>query len=304
MNLKLNELHRDYIEVYDAAESPVTGLEQADFGVVLLVNGSLSSKSVTIEEVNPSTSPGVYEVSFTPDTLGEWYLLVTQATYQKTGWKDIYQVFTADIDDVYERVGDGSNQVTITVQDQDTSNPVIGALVEVYNESLTARVAFGETNASGVKVFWLNDGNYKVTVKKFGYYMFDNPFDLVVAVDTPLTIEGEAFAPSPPWSPDLCTVYGWVVSNGQPQEVTVKARLLNDAYYLDNKQIDIVTDQTVASRSSDGYWELPLTRTTDSMNDDLRYEFTVGETPLGVFNIPDQDSISLKELAEDQQDED
>lgn len=306
MNLKISELHRDYIEVFNAGEIPVTGLVQDDFDIELIVNGSLASKAVTITEVNPTLNPGVYEVSFTPDTLGGWYLHITQSTYSKTGWKELYKVTQYEVDDILDTYGLGDKRVTITVTDEDTGNPIEGVLVEVFNSALTSRVIYAYTNANGITpTLWLYAGDYKVVCKKFGYYTFDNPFDLTVAVDMNLDIEGAAFAPTPAWSPDLCTVYGWVVDSQQnPQQETVYAKLLNDAYYLDNKQIAVVNEKSVTARSSDGYWEIPLTRTVDSMNDDMRYEFKIGDTPVGVFNIPDQDSISLKELAEAQQDED
>ena len=311
-DLKINELHRDYIEVFDAAENAITGLIQDDFDIVLLVNGSLSSKPITIIEVNAVSSPGVYEVTFTPDTLGGWYYHITQDTYAKAGWKDLFKCTTYDIDGIGEELSNlldnynlGDKGVVITVTDQDTDVPIEGAFVEIYNETLTSRVVYAYTNANGQTpaTLTLYAGTYKVTAKKFGYYTFENPFTLVVVDDTTLSIEGLAFAPTPPSSPEVCGVYGWLTASGQPQQATVTARLLNDAYYLDSQQIEVVVEQSVVSRSSDGYWALPLTRTKDSMNDDIRYEFKVGDTSIGVYSIPDEDNVPLKTLADEQQDE-
>ena len=304
-DLKILTPHRDYIEVYDAAENAIIGLEQDDFGIELVVNGGISSKPVTIHEVNELLAPGVYEVRFTPDTLGIWYYHITQPIYDIPGWKGHFRCVEFLTSDIIDHFGEGDRVVTVEVRDGDTLAPIQGALVEILTSDMSARVAFGYTGNDGFTTspFDLFDGNYKITAKKFGYYIFSNPFDLVVSGDTDKILEGTAFVPDPAISPDLCVVYGWLVDTEQAAQVqTIKATLVNDLQILDSKQIVTVREVSTTSRSSDGYWQMSLLRTVESMDDDLRYMFTIDDVPVGnqPFTIPDQEYISMMELAASQ----
>ena len=74
--------------VYDSSNNPVTGLVQSGFTIFLSNDGTVSSDAVTISEV----SSGRYVYSFTPSMPGEWYILITHATYNVRGWDDEFIV--------------------------------------------------------------------------------------------------------------------------------------------------------------------------------------------------------------------
>jgi hypothetical protein len=70
--------------VYDYLHVPVTGLTQSDFTIYLSHNGAISSEAVTISEVGN----GRYLYTFTPNEIGEWYILIIHSVYNPRGWDD------------------------------------------------------------------------------------------------------------------------------------------------------------------------------------------------------------------------
>lgn len=68
--------------VYDSQNNPVTGLVKANFNFLFSNNGSIVNPVVTFGE----TGNGRYFFSFTPNALGEWAGLVTNAIYNPRGW--------------------------------------------------------------------------------------------------------------------------------------------------------------------------------------------------------------------------
>lgn len=70
--------------VYNYLHQPVTGLTQGSFTALLSTEGAASSEPITITEM----SYGRYLYSFTPTTVGQWYILIKHATYNPRGWDD------------------------------------------------------------------------------------------------------------------------------------------------------------------------------------------------------------------------
>lgn len=87
---KVGVLLRSYLTVYDVDNNPVTGLVNGDFTKFLALDGVNDATVVTVAEIGN----GRYVASFTPGSTGSWYLLVRQATYNKRGWDEEFDVTT------------------------------------------------------------------------------------------------------------------------------------------------------------------------------------------------------------------
>lgn len=77
-------------EVYDFAQDPVLGLTNGDFTKFVTFNGANSAVVVTVSEIGN----GRYEATFTPTSTGMWQVLIRQATYNKRGWAEDFDVTT------------------------------------------------------------------------------------------------------------------------------------------------------------------------------------------------------------------
>ena len=82
----------------------------------------------------------------------------------------------------------GANQVTLTIQDDDT-DPIEGVEVKVYNSAQTLLLGIKTTDSNGQVVFSLNDGSYKVRLYK-SLVDFTVPEDLTVSGVTTDTYTG------------------------------------------------------------------------------------------------------------------
>jgi len=91
---KTGLLIRAYLEVYDGANAPVTGLVNVDFTKYLSLNGAVSAVPVTVTEV----ANGMYYATFTPAALGSWHLLIRNAANNPRGWDETFDVTAAGPD--------------------------------------------------------------------------------------------------------------------------------------------------------------------------------------------------------------
>ena len=98
--IKKDSVFTDYIEVFDSVGARVTGLVNGNFTKTAVVNGTPSSITITVAEVNAGTRPGVYMVVFTPDTVGSWSINVANATYNSQGWTENYSCIENLEDDI------------------------------------------------------------------------------------------------------------------------------------------------------------------------------------------------------------
>jgi len=83
-----------YLEVYTNAGVPVLGLVNANFTKYLAFNGVPNATVVTVTEVGN----GMYEATFTPNTIGSWHLLIRNAVYNPRGWDETFDVTAAGPD--------------------------------------------------------------------------------------------------------------------------------------------------------------------------------------------------------------
>lgn len=91
-----------YLEVYNNANVPVTGLVDANFNKYLSFNGAVSAIPVTVTEI----ANGMYYADFTPNAIGSWQLLVRQPANNPRGWDETFDV-TACGPDLTTWVTDG-----------------------------------------------------------------------------------------------------------------------------------------------------------------------------------------------------
>jgi hypothetical protein len=100
--------------------------------------------------------------------------------------------------------GGGVNKITVTVDDGTT--PVQDVDVHVYDSTNALWITSGSTNSSGQCEFYLDDGTYKVRLRKSGA-SFTNPETLTVSGDTPKTFHGSMVVIGVPDDSDTCRVY-------------------------------------------------------------------------------------------------
>lgn len=299
---KKDEVLIDDFEVF-VGNSPVTGLSSFTFE---LWDPTGTDVSGTIVPSVTELGGGSYRVSFTPDAVGDWLLVVYNSPYFSAGKRQNYQVFAQLFDDIsVENLGPGNRVVEILVQDADTLAPIPGAWIDIWNSGLTAKVAWGATKADGTQTFMLYDGSYKVYVAQIGQYVFSGlPYTLAVSSNPPppdiqVTYQGTAFDPGSPSSPDLCVVYGWEWdAQTGVHDVPVTAKIVGDDNFLTvNPHINATEITVNPDPGNQGYWSMSLLRSGSFASGPrtVLYEFTIGDF-VRTVEIPDVDSVALASL--------
>lgn len=298
----------DDFTVLDGSGNPVAGILPASF-TVLLYDPTGAEVSGTVAVTITELGGGNYRASFTPTSVGDWLLIIIHSTYFPWGKRENYQVFEQLFDDItLDNLGVGNRVVEITVEDTFAS-PIVGAWVEVYDDTSTTRQAFGYTNSSGQIVFQLFDGDYKVYISKIGQFVFVVPEDLTVAADPPppdvqVTYVGTAFDPGTPPSSDMCIIYGWEQDiQGTGLAVDVTAQIVGDDNFLTtNPHIDgdpVVVTSSPTHVNGNGYWSMALFRSGDYASGPrtVLYQFTIGDM-VKVVEIPDEDIVAFSTLVD------
>lgn len=112
--------------------------------------------------------------------------------------------------------GSGANQVTLTIEEADTT-PIPYVRVSVLNSDSTVVIATGTADVNGQAVFALDDGTYKILLSRVGV-TFTVPETLVVD-ETPetATFNGTVVAVGDPPVADLCRMYEYCMDQeGNP----------------------------------------------------------------------------------------
>lgn len=104
---KLGTVVRSYISVFDAANTPVTGLVDGSFTKFLAFGSATSAIVVTVSEIDAINNPGQYVATFTPTSSGSWYLGVRNAANNPRGWDEEFDV-TVDgvftINEIFDKI--------------------------------------------------------------------------------------------------------------------------------------------------------------------------------------------------------
>jgi len=305
---KKNELAVDAFMVADKKRNPISGIAPGAF-TVELYDPTGSEVSGTITVTISELGGGAYRTSFTPNSVGNWMLVVKHSTYFKAGKSENYRVFNRLFDDLFGG-GAGNRVVEITVEDDATTDPIPGVWIEVYDASITNLLAFGFTDMSGQITFMLDDGIYKVYLSKLGYYVFSPlPKDLTVSSSLPppdvqITYQGTAFDPGTPPSADTCVVYGWEQdAQGTGLAVKVQAEIVGDQNFLETNPhivgtvIEVTSDLT--HMNGPGYWSMTLLKSGAFASGDRKvvYKFTLDEKVMRTVIIPDLANVAFKKLA-------
>jgi hypothetical protein len=206
--------------------------------------------------------------------------------------------------DVFANIG--GSQVTLTIEDDATSDPINGVTIVVRNSTSDIVMVFGLTDSLGKYVFDIPDDTYKITVSKPGAYNFSSsPFTLVVSGTTTQTYQGTAFAPGSPGNPTLCRVFGYIkdITGTNEQDVKVIAELrVRGAWDTDvspNVQIGDMVAEAVSD--SNGYWLLDLLPNADIDPADTVYAFNFRDNDgkweyKATVTVPDQTSVDFATL--------
>jgi len=117
----------------------------------------------------------------------------------------------------------GSNAITITVQDGDANN-IVECAVEIWDSAGTTFYEKADTNASGQTVHNLDDGTYTIKMHK-AEYSFDEQ-TLVVTAVAEVTYTGTAFNPGTPVSPEDCRVFEYCFEPGGLIPITDEFRAI------------------------------------------------------------------------------
>jgi len=129
--IKKDIVNYDNFEVLDEDNNEITGLTSGDFTIKLYnPNGTevSSSIAVTITELEN----GLYRVSFTPNIIGNWLLVIYHTTYFSYGKANDYECVDALFDDVQLILGLVQHNFKITDAVYDSNHLLTSATIKIY----------------------------------------------------------------------------------------------------------------------------------------------------------------------------
>ena len=142
-DIKINTVFYDRFVVTDDNKNRITGLIESDFSIYLInPNGINVAESGGIDVTINEIGNGEYQVSFIPDTLGIWSLMLVNNTYCLDGLSSTYKCVSALTGDV----NDGVNEVNDRL-----GNPGSGSsiLSEINDNEL--KIDIIDSNVDGIK---------------------------------------------------------------------------------------------------------------------------------------------------------
>jgi hypothetical protein len=99
LNCKVNSVANEYFSVVDAGGVPISDIPIGEFTYSLFdETGALSALTVTFTNLGL----GHYLAQFTPDVVGDWYLVVKHATHFPFGKADHIKASDNDFDSLAE----------------------------------------------------------------------------------------------------------------------------------------------------------------------------------------------------------
>lgn len=134
--IEKDKLNIDDFIVYDEDDNPITGLELSDFVISLFDPDKLEIVSgIYIDEVED----GLYRISFTPNKLGNWSLIIYNSTYFPYGKGQNYRCvdslggITPETDEIIRRIlGLSQENYRIINPQYDTRSNLIGGIIKIY----------------------------------------------------------------------------------------------------------------------------------------------------------------------------
>jgi len=252
MNTKAgNEIK--YVFSVFVALAPVVGLTNTDFVKYVYKNGVASAVAVVVSEIGS----GHYVASYTPDSVGVWFVGVRRATME-LAFESVFIVNSVDIDDMLIPLG--TSMVTISVEDQD-ADPVENVEISIQNETQTVIFGVVKTLQSGSVIFGLNPGTYQLVPFKKLHDFSGTPYELVVSgATTTDTIVAQRNLIRSPSSPNKCVLWGYTVNaSGDPIKNSEVHAYPLDIVSSDN---DVIDNKRRSTRSNNsGFFQIELTQT-------------------------------------------
>ena len=220
--------------VWDTANNTGRTGDDSNFTLRLIKDGGAPAAPTnigTISEPDSTNLPGVYELVLTATEMEAAF--ITLGGISSTSDTVIYPLFitTAKVEEIkgatfsestdsleaIRNRGDvawitgggagGASTVTITIEDQDT-NPVPGASVQIWNSGDTVLISYGTTDSNGEVVLSADDGAYLVKIVKAGYSFSQE--NLTVSGNTSETYSGSTTTIPATVDPTLCRLYEYV----------------------------------------------------------------------------------------------
>jgi len=153
----VKESAADVLMLFDSSGSAVTG-ESANFTTVLQKNGAYSATpAVTVTEIDSVNFPGAYRVTFTPDSIGDFDVRISHATYNKAGWLISYDVIERSIDIVFGATLNSAGD-TLTIisgllkRGQLDTNPT-SVTITIYDATATILTTLSDSSADANGIF-------------------------------------------------------------------------------------------------------------------------------------------------------
>lgn len=132
--IKIDIINNDNFIVLDEDNNTITGLETSDFTFGLYNPSGVESSStipVTISELEN----GLYRVSFTPNSAGNWLLVVYHSVYFSYGKSNDYECVNALWDDVQLILGLVQQNFRISDTVYDSNNLLTSATIKIYGNA-------------------------------------------------------------------------------------------------------------------------------------------------------------------------
>ena len=169
MAYQINTEISDNFTVIDSTNNFVVGIDPSEFQVQLYNPNNLniiSSISVTITELGL----GSYRVSFTPNRIGSWYLVIIHPTYFSTGKSGSYWVIESEVSSMDTEVNPAIK--TVNFGTDGTGLTTVGYAL-INNDGSTNRSRITD----GIFELKTNSGVYGA------YILFDDPWTGVLLWD-------------------------------------------------------------------------------------------------------------------------
>lgn len=301
----VNEQFVDTFPVFGIdGHTKISGLLPADFDFSFRFNGELIAQpSFVFDEPN---NDGEYRLTVAPgefDQLGYYQIeVLVHANNQ------IWGVGIQSIDnlmDVIQGIFMGTETVSINVVDS-LAAPITDVIVQVFDLTMSRLIQGGRTNQPlGRFATTLDPGSYKVVLSK-SLTNFTNPYRLTVSDTGGLTpqefsMEGAPLTVSPPSSPQLCCVYGYLQSvTGQysdKYQVMIEGVGKSQRSYvagtgaIDSEPQGVAADsKTIRPDKRTGIWEINLVRGAYVR---IRIECQGVDK---VFRVPQEAMVNFKDL--------
>ena len=134
--IEQNKLNTEDFIVLDEDNNPITGLILGDF-IVKLYNPSktLISSGISLDELGS----GLYRIKFTPDTLGQWELIINHSVYFPYGKAQNYRCvenlggISPELEEVIRQtLGLSQSNYRILNPQYDRKNNLVGGIIKIY----------------------------------------------------------------------------------------------------------------------------------------------------------------------------